>query len=138
MKLILRNITLGFIVAFMLLGSLGFTFSKITCPLGQRYVLGAEMPCCKKISTHCGEDHCIQYPEKDDRQKETFQITLDLDLITERINVWLGFNFSLACQSLSGYQLIPGDLFSQSTSHRANPPPLLSKPSLSFLQVFLI
>jgi len=49
MKLILKNITLSFLVLFVLFSSLRISFSKITCPIGERFVYESEMPKDEKI-----------------------------------------------------------------------------------------
>lgn len=138
MKLALKNIALVFLMALMLAGALGLSFSRISCPMGQRFVFGSEMPPSKKNGKKCGENPCDVDPKKDDRKKETFQIKLDFQVCVEDINCWKGIDVSVVFSAFSKHQFMPFIHPSSYFSQVVNPPPLLNNATPPFLQTFLI
>ena len=130
-------------MAFMLFGSLGLSFSKISCPKGQRFVLGTEMPQYKKVTKHCCLEDKAEPKEdsdqKEDRKKETFQLKFDFK--TSLVEC-------IKAPQLDSYTGIRSEVRSQRADWAASlahaylfygsSPPLLTKPELSSLQSFRI
>ena len=142
MKLFFRNITLGLLIAFVLLASIGLSFSKISCSTDQQYVFGSEMPVCTQDVRHCckkeKENFCSQNPKKENRKKETFHFKADF--ITYFImahELPKIISLDVFCESGCEKQGIKYSHLPYYTHYRSNPPPLLAL-TLPILQTFLI
>jgi hypothetical protein len=142
MKLLFKNISIGLLMALVLLASVGISFCKVSCSMGQRYVIGSEMPTCNKGFNRCckneSDKNGKQNPKDDNRKKETFYFKTDFKTYDVRTNKLLqikslvNFVFGIKKQELTySYHF-------KYKHYRINPPPLLWSTSRAFLQTFLI
>lgn len=148
---LLSKILIGFLISLLLLINSGISFSHVKCRNGETWVLGSQMPDCEKDQENficpysgkvCHKPTKERKERTDKRTKKTYSVECKLiaqtgdnlqshivDVQTVPIQISelhvIGvFNFVLDNYTYSHY--------------KANPPPLLSKPDLAFIQVYRI
>ena len=137
--------TTVFFAAYVLVISSGFTISHISCPDGEQWVQGSEMPLCKysydaETSSCKSEKKCANTPKNsnDNRKKDTYDFKFDFEGKEVSIqNVgFISFQFSYIPLT-NGVDLF-SDIAVEKNFFGFHTPPDLLKPDLIELQVFLI
>lgn len=149
-----KTITIALAV-YLLVVNCGISFSHIWCSQGSRWILGTEMPACKLADSkticpytkkECSHKNNGSKTSDSKEQRSKKSYTLNYKFVAEVINIVAikatslfkstFFNITCIAATFSDYRQ---QLFSINLSDsRAHPPPLLSKPLLSEIQVYRI
>ena len=149
MSLIVSKILTTFFAIYFLLINSGISVSHIYCEYGQRYILGSEMPACSKKTpnNYCpySKQPCKKN-SKDNRKKDTVSLSFKFSADNNHANnTYLPDHIELIKINVNYGDYFDNKKTNQFLSFANNdkfknyhPPPLISKPLLSKIQVFKI
>jgi hypothetical protein len=152
----IASITITITLAvYLLVVNCGISFSHIWCSQGSRWVLGTEMPDCKRATEKSicpyTQKECAakknsnnSSDSKEQRNKKSFHLNFKFiaevsnPLFLKATTYFKLSLFNIACftETISAFRLKP--FFSSRCSNKAHPPPQLNKQLLSEIQVYRI
>ncbi len=150
MKRLFKNIGIYFTALLVLFLSVGISFSKMSCSVGNSFYFGIEIPSCsksvdvicekkqekvsccmKKIETTC----CCSETKEKTCNSDTQTIHFDFETLITELEVKFQVPELLSLFNTNNFFLV---IFEEITYSSGIPPPKLSKPELSKIQSFLL